>query len=105
MPAKLTKGTTPTTRNPGIDFVNFRHPVAKTENFGGSASWMGNRYKLVSTSRRNGRTVIELFDLQADPQEQTDISTDLPDVVKAMTAQLLDWQRSVELSLSGADYD
>jgi hypothetical protein len=101
IPADLTKGTTPTTRNPGIDFVNFRHPVAKTENFGGTASWLDNRYKLVSAPRGD----FELYDLQADPQEQSDISADHPDLVQGMAAQLHDWQRSVELSLSGADYN
>jgi arylsulfatase A-like enzyme len=39
----LARGTTPTTRNPAIDFLNFKHPVAKTKDFGGDAAWTDNR--------------------------------------------------------------
>ena len=104
MPAELTKGTTPTTRNPGIDFVNFRHPVARTENFGGTASWMDNRYKLLVFSKRGREGKVELFDLASDPREEKDVAAEHPDVVKTMRAQLWEWQRSVERSLTGADY-
>ena len=37
--AERTEGTTPTTRNPGIDFITFKHPVAKTKDFSGGAAW------------------------------------------------------------------
>ncbi len=47
---------------------------------------------------------VELFDLLADPSESTDIATKHPDIVRRMTDQLHAWQRSVERSLSGADY-
>ncbi len=42
--------------------------------------------------------------LLADPKETTNISSQHPDVVKRMTAELHQWQRSVEQSLTGADY-
>ena len=48
--------------------------------------------------------VRELYDLLADPKEATDIASRHPDIVRRMTEALLAWQRSVELSLSGADY-
>jgi hypothetical protein len=44
---ELSRGTTPTAKNPAIDFTNFKHPVAKTEDFGGEAAWTDNRFKLV----------------------------------------------------------
>lgn len=100
MPAELTRGTTPTTRNPGIDFVNFHHPVAKTSDFGGVAAWTGNRYKLF----REGTRDPELYDLLADPGEQEDLAAQRPDQVQAMLNQLEAWQRSVERSLAGMDY-
>jgi arylsulfatase A-like enzyme len=111
--ADLARGTTPTTRNPAIDFLNYKHPVAKTSNFGGDAAWTDNRFKLVTgEGRRSGAkgakgaaaSRTELFDLLADPQEEHDIAAAHPDVVKRMTAELHAWQRSVERSLSGADY-
>ncbi|MBI1358017.1 MAG: sulfatase-like hydrolase/transferase [Acidobacteria bacterium] len=100
MDAELTHGTTPTTRNPGIDFVNYKHPVAKTEDFGGVAAWTGNRYKLV----RFGSKPPELYDLLADPAETTNLAAKQPERVRSMLQQLTDWQRSVEVSLTGADY-
>lgn len=100
LPEELTRGTTPTTRNPGIDFVNFRHPVAKTSDFGGVAAWMENRHKLV----RQGNQPPELYDLLADPYEQIDLAADQPGRVRVMLESLEAWQRSVERSLTGADY-
>jgi hypothetical protein len=104
---ELSRGTTPTTRNPAIAFQNYKHPVAKTRDFGGEAAWTENRYKLiVGESRRNQsgpRT--ELYDLIADPNESTDLAAKHPEIVRRMMEQLHAWQRSVERSLSGADYD
>jgi arylsulfatase A-like enzyme len=113
---ELARGTTPTTRNPAIDFLNYKHPVAKTADFGGDAAWTDNRFKLVlGDSRRAGEKAekkgkaarsagAELFDLLADPKEEKNIAAAHPDIVKRMTAELHAWQRSVERSLSGADY-
>ena len=100
MDPELTRGTTPTTRNPGIDFVNFKHPVAKTKDFGGVAAWTGRRYKLV----RSGNDAPELYDLLADPRERRDLASEQPGRVQSMLGQMESWQRSVESSLSGADY-
>jgi arylsulfatase A-like enzyme len=103
---ELSRGTTPTTRNPAIAFQNFKHPVAKTRDFGGEAAWMDTRYKLVTGESRRAKASArsELYDLVADPFETTDIASKHPDVVQRMTDQLHAWQRSVEKSLSGADY-
>ena len=111
----LARGTTPTTRNPAIDFLNYRHPVAKTANFGGVAAWTENRYKLILSDRaaansakksgkRAGPDAVELFDLLADPTEERNIAGKHPEIVARLTAELHAWQRSVERSLSGADY-
>ncbi len=100
MAPELTRGTTPTVRNPGIDFVNFKHPVAKTSDFGGMAAWTGNRYKLV----RLGDQEPELYDLIADPNESNDLASNQPARVRAMLERLEEWQRSVERSLAGQDY-
>ena len=102
---ELARGTTPTTRNPAIDFLNYKHPIARTVDFGGEAAWTDNRFKLVEgEARRGGRPRVELFDLLADPKEQHDLAAKNPAVVKRMQEQLHAWQQSVERSLSGADY-
>jgi hypothetical protein len=103
MDPELTRGTTPTTKQANIDFVNYKHPVAMTNDFVGQAAWTGNRYKLL-TSQTNKKSDVELFDLLQDPKEQNNIAAQHPDIVKQMKQQLQDWQRSVERSLSGADY-
>jgi len=103
---ELSRGTTPTTRNPAIAFQNFKHPVAKTRDFGGEAAWTDNRYKLVVGESRRAKTGprAELYDLLADPDETADLAAQHPAVVRRMTDELHAWQRSVERSLSGADY-
>lgn len=104
---ELSRGTTPTARNPGIDFTNYKHPVAKTRDFGGEAAWTDNRYKLVTGAGRRakaGGEKTELYDLVADPSETTDLADSHPDIVRRMLGELHAWQRSVEVSLTGADY-
>lgn len=103
MPRELTLGTTPTVNNPAIDFLNYKHPTARTENFEGDAAWTDNRYKLIYRGKDKRRQA-ELYDLSADPGEANDLATAKPELVKQMTTQLHFWQRSVEQSLSGADY-
>ncbi len=100
------QGTTPTPSKDSIQFTNFRHPVPKTENFGGTAAIMDNRYKLVITSGNSGETV-ELFDLVADENETENLvdTEPQPGIIDALRTALEDWQRSVERSLSGYDYD
>ena len=103
MDPELTRGTTPTTRNPAIDFLNFKHPVAKTSDFEGEAAWTTARHKLhINSQKKKAET--ELYDLIADPGEQNNIASEHRDIVDKMTAELHAWQKSVERSLSGADY-
>ena len=101
--AELSRGTTPTTSQANIDFTNYRHPIVKTKDFGGAATWVDNRYKL-STWGNADKPRVSLFDLLADPGEKANIAAQHRDVVRRMTEQLHTWQQSVERSLSGADY-
>ncbi len=101
---ELSRGTMPTAHSPGVDFRNYHHPQAKLEDFGGNAAWMDNRLKLVTGKPRDGRDRIELYDLLADPRETINIADQHPEIVHRMTEELLNWQQSIERSLSGADY-
>ncbi len=98
--AEIQKGTTPTVRNPGIDFLNFKHPVAKTKDFGGDAAIMDNRYKLL----RPKKSEVELYDILEDLGETQNLAKTKPQVVESLSRKLLNWQASVELSLAGSDY-
>jgi len=87
----------------------------------GQATLTDNRYKLVKArGKRSGskrrkakpsgapapapKAKYELYDLLADPGEKTDIAAKHPDVVKAMTKTLEDWQASCKTSNAGEDY-
>lgn len=99
--AEIQKGTTPTTRNPGIDFLNFHHPNPRKQPYGGEAALMTNRHKLIISSKGNPT----LYDLRKDPYEKKDLAADNPQLVKELTVKLRLWQSSVEKSLTGADYE
>ena len=45
----------------------------------------------------------ELFDLEADPEEKTDIANQQPDRVQQLQIKLRAWQASVLKSLTGGD--
>ena len=100
---KLQEGTTPLvkmmadrfTRN----FTNFHHPEIREEDFGGSRVMLDGRFKLVVS---NDKT--ELFDLQADPAEQSNLADSHADRADEMKQSLHSWQTSVLTSLTGADY-
>jgi arylsulfatase A-like enzyme len=100
--AESQHGTTPTSKRYYIDFENYRHPVARTDDFRGRAAVMENRYKLVVPGDGSPS---ELYDIVADMGESKNLAAEHPDKVKAMEAALLGWQRNVEVSLTGADYE
>jgi arylsulfatase A-like enzyme len=98
--AESQRGTTPTSKRYFIDFENRRHPVARKDEFGGAAAIMDNRYKLVAP--KDGP--LELYDLESDLSESTNLAKKHPEVVEKLEKELRNWQRSVEVSLTGAEY-
>lgn len=80
-------------------FLNYRHPVARTEGFDGAATWVDDRFKLVQGGRKP-----ELYDLRDDREEKQNIAARHPETVQRMQRELEAWQRSVEKSLAGQDY-
>ena len=114
MPYDSQTGTTPTTSNPATQFMNYKHPVAKTEDFSGNVAWIDNRFKLMIDTTDIHKDMskvitptsspVSLFDLENDPMETTNVANQYPEIVKQMTAQLHQWQKSVEYSLTGAEY-
>ena len=106
---ELQRGTTPLVKMmAGIhtrNFRNFRHKRIVDQDFAGSRVWLGNRYKLIVTSKRNKQPKMELFDLRNDPAEENDLADAKPEVVSTMHSELKSWQQSVLHSLTGADYE
>ena len=93
-------GNIPTAKVPFITFRNLKHPRARSSDFGGVAAITEARYKLYVPAKGPA----ELYDLDADDGEKTDLGASQPARVKAMRTTLEEWQRSVERSLTGADY-
>jgi arylsulfatase A-like enzyme len=66
----------------------------------GFLAWNDNRYKLL----KHMPDKLQLFDLQQDPWEKTDVAAIHPEIVKRMNAELEAWRASVFRSNDGADY-
>ena len=99
MTTRQKKGNLPKSR---FYFKNHRHPQVK-EDLAGSAVWIDNAFKL-SVKGRGPKQSIELYDLNTDPQETTNLATSEPDRARKMLEDLNRWRMSVEHSLTGADY-
>jgi hypothetical protein len=59
---------------------------------------------LVIHESTQGESVCELFDLDADPAEKTNLITQDPETGANLNRELRDWQSSVLQSLLGKDY-
>jgi arylsulfatase A-like enzyme len=82
----------------------------------GPSAWIGNRYKLHKGGQAEESeepnawrpgvlpNTWELYDLIADPTEQTDLSAKHPEILNRMKAELEQWQQSVLRSHRGEDY-
>ncbi|MBA4146747.1 MAG: sulfatase-like hydrolase/transferase [Verrucomicrobia bacterium] len=70
--------------------------------FQGGAALVDNNYKLLIEKSAKGK--FQLFDLQADPKETRDISSEQPKIAKRLHEALLAWNESVEASVAGKDY-
>ncbi len=65
---------------------------------------MDGRFKLVIHDARPNDPTTELFDLEADPAEKTNLIERQSQLAGALQTRLRQWQQSVLHSLTGADY-
>ena len=79
-------------------FFGYRRLVSGID---GQALIRGN-WKLVREAKPNPRT--RLYDLQSDPYEQTDLSKSKPDLFKALSEAMEDYDENCQRSRDGADY-
>ena len=61
-----------------------------------------NQYKMLRNKASNGK--FELYDLDNDPGETTNVYGELPKIAAKMEKHLLNWNESVEASYQGKDY-
>ena len=105
---ELQKGTTPLVKLMGgkatRDFTNFCHPAITDADYLGPRAIIDGRFKLVIHEQKNGHVRRELFDLTADPAENTNLLGQQTLLADRLQTKLRDWQQSVLTSLTGADY-
>jgi arylsulfatase A-like enzyme len=115
---ELQKGTTPLVKKTGgldtRNFTNYRHPSITAADYLGPRAIIEGNYKLViheeaAKGKGKGKGVAtaasqELFDLQSDPAEKTNLLDQKPDIATKLQTEMRHWQDSVLHSLTGADY-
>ncbi|MCW5964097.1 MAG: sulfatase-like hydrolase/transferase [Bryobacterales bacterium] len=70
----------------------------------GFAAWIDGDFKLHRKSVPDASATYSLYNLSADPQEQTDLAAQQPERLEAMKTSLEAWQASVVRSMNGLDY-
>ncbi|MEL7496845.1 MAG: sulfatase-like hydrolase/transferase [Planctomycetota bacterium] len=74
--------------------------------YSGNAALIDNQWKLVKTkSKKSKPSQMELFDLSADNQEANNLFSKRPEIAKEMGAKMAEFERSVQKSVDGEDYD
>jgi arylsulfatase A-like enzyme len=105
---ELQKGTTPLAKLAGgkatRDFTNSRHTTISDDDYLGPRAIIDGNLKLVIHDGKKDAARRELFDLQADPAEKTNLIEQQPAVAEKLQSALHEWQKSVLHSLTGADY-
>lgn len=105
---ELQKGTTPLAKlldgKATRDFQNFRQPPITDEDYRGPRAIIDGKFKLVVHEQKAGAAKRELFDLEADPAEKTNLIESQSARAERLQARLTGWQQSVLHSLTGADY-
>ena len=105
---QLQEGTTPLVKM--MDgkytrtFRNLKYDSISENDFQGERTMTAQRYKLVLDGETPNAAGAELYDIENDRGETTNLADSLPDVVTDMKNQLRTWQESVLNSLTGADY-
>jgi hypothetical protein len=74
------------------------------DDFAGHAAWLDWPWKLHRIERQSGDVGFELYNLEDDPDETTDLVAEHVNRVESMQVGLAEWQASVVRSLNGADY-
>jgi arylsulfatase A-like enzyme len=106
---ELQKGTTPLAKLMGgkatRDFSNIRHTTITDDDYLGPRAIIDGNFKLViHDGKKADAPRRELFDLEADPAEKRNLLDQQSAVADKLQAELIQWQKSVLHSLTGADY-
>ncbi len=70
----------------------------------GGLAWLDNDYKLMRNYTSDTPDAYELYNLIGDPQEQQNLIEQQTQIATRMRSELDAWNRSVDASITGADY-
>ncbi|MDA9831181.1 sulfatase-like hydrolase/transferase [Akkermansiaceae bacterium] len=108
LPEKLQEGTTPLVKLSGgratRNFRNLRYPAVNMTDLRGPRSIIEGNFKFIIREKNGSKPMAELFNLKVDPAEKTNLIDQEPALARKLQAELLEWQKSVLKSLTGADY-
>lgn len=106
--SELQEGTTPLVKKMGNQytrsFKNFVYNHTNEAHFGGTRAIMQDNFKLIIDGTEQDNLTAELFDIEKDRAETTNIASSHPGKVQELSKELLEWQKSVLNSLKGNDY-
>jgi len=97
-------GTAPATEPPSLTAAARMEQKFSADDLPGHATWIDGDWKLHRIPGRNGNVRYELYNLQSDLAEATDVAAANGEKVERMKRELGAWQRSVVGSLNGEDY-
>jgi arylsulfatase A-like enzyme len=105
---ELQQGTTPLVKLMGgkstRNFSNFRLSSIVDADYLGPRAIIDGQFKLVIHEMKSGHVKRELFNLESDPAEKTNLFDQQPTLAEKLQIKLQTWQQSVLISLTGADY-
>jgi arylsulfatase A-like enzyme len=105
---ELQEGTTPLLKKMDGKYTRtFRNCIysgISEEDFQGERVIMKEQYKLIVEGDTPNEKGYELYDIQNDPAETTNLADEYPEMVDEMATALRKWQEAVLNSLTGADY-
>jgi hypothetical protein len=70
--------------------------------YGNGGAMIDNDFKLLAPRIGSGK--FDLFHLEDDPAESSDVSAKHPEVAKRLQERFMKWHESVEASIAGKDY-
>jgi hypothetical protein len=88
----------------GLKFERFYEMDPPFSRKGGPLQVFKGESSEVLFRENRGTTSIELFNLKADPAEKSNLIDQQPDLASKLQTDLRNWQDSVLMSLTGADY-
>lgn len=104
----LQEGTTPLAKQMAgkytRNFLNYKYKAISENDFSGERTMLTNQYKLMIEGQSPDENGIELYDIQNDPQEVTNLAGSHPEIVRELQLELRKWQESVLNSLKEGDY-